>query len=236
MNVVRWIANNAPEPVLVVLKPIYRRSRTLALQIADSLKIIGPSSIYDENYYAKRQEDPWRSDAQIVAIAIREYFNPESVIDFGCAIGAHLEPFYEEDIEIKGVEGNPAAFKYAVIPSKHLEQHDLREPYETEQSYDIALCFEVAEHIPEQFADVLVNTLVESSNTVIMTAATPGQGGTHHVNEQPREYWYKKFENEGMEYDSEAVEKIRSMIEVEETTWIPRNLMIFRSSSVMESL
>ena len=231
MKPVEWVSRNAPEPVLSVLRPIYRQS----LDIADSLKLVDPSSIYDESYYAKRREDPWRSDARAVATAIRDHFDPDSVIDFGCAIGAHLEPFYEEQIEIKGVEGNPAAFEYAVVPTDFLEEHDLREPYESDRTYDIALCFEVAEHLPEQFADVLVNTLVTSSDTVIMTAAPPGQGGTHHVNEQPSGYWHQKFESRGLVYDSEAVETLTDTIETEETSWILENLMVFRPRSSMQS-
>jgi SAM-dependent methyltransferase len=195
------------------------------------MKLIDPSTIYEENYYAKRREDPWRSDAHSVSRALREYFEPNSVIDFGCAIGAHLELFYEENIEIKGVEGNSDAFKYAVVPVEHLVEHDLREPYDPERSYDIAFCFEVAEHLPEEYADVLVDTLTKSSDTIVMTAAPPGQGGTHHVNEQPPEYWCDKFESRGFEYDSQDVETLVNRIEVEESIWIQENLMVFRSGT-----
>jgi hypothetical protein len=231
MNPVEWISKNAPEPILAVLRPIYRRSRRQILNVADSMKLIGPSTIYDESYYAKRLDDPWRSDAHTVARTIRDYFHPSSVIDFGCAIGSHLEPFHEENIEIKGVEGNPAAFEYAVVPTDYLIVHDLREPYDSQGSYDIALCFEVAEHLPEEYADILVDTLTEASDIVVMTAATPGQGGTHHVNEQPPEYWHRKFESRGFEYNSEAVQTLNDRIEVDESTWILENLMIFQSKS-----
>ena len=231
MNPAEWISKNAPEPILAVLRPIYRRPRRQILNVADSMKLIGPSTIYDESYYAKRLDDPWRSDAHTVARTIRDYFHPSSVIDFGCAIGSHLEPFHEENIEIKGVEGNPAAFEYAVVPTDYLIVHDLREPYDSQGSYDIALCFEVAEHLPEEFADVLVDTLTEASDIVVMTAATPGQGGAHHINEQPPEYWHRKFESRGFEHDSEAVQTLNDRIEVNEATWILDNLMVFQSKA-----
>ena len=162
--------------------------------------------------------------------AINEYLQPDSVIDFGCAIGAHLEPFYEDEVTIKGVEGNSKAFDYAVVPQEFLEEHDLRNRYEPEREYDLALCFEVAEHIPERYADTLVATLVEAGNTVVMTAATPGQGGTHHVNEQPREYWYEKFESHGYEYAQETVDDLSDKIVVDQSTWILENLMVFHNS------
>jgi len=198
--------------------------------MADSLRIIGPDSVYDEEYYRKRRNDPWRSDAHNTSKAIIDYFNPDTVIDFGCAIGAHLEAFKNEGIEIRGVEGNSDAIKHAIVSTEFLKLHDLRDPYQPERTYDLALCFEVAEHLPERYADVLVETLATSSNTVVMTAAPPGQGGTHHVNEQPREYWYEKFDDRGMRNDPEALEHLRNSIQVERTTWIPENLMVFRQS------
>ena len=237
MNITKIVSERAPEPILALIRPIYRRylrvkRRVISIpgSILDSWRVIGPNSIYDEDYYAKRKGDPWRSEAQHVGQVVNRYFTPDSVIDFGCAIGAHLEPFYERDVDIKGVEGNSKAFDHAVVPQDRLQQYDLRDRYSSKRTYDLVLCLEVAEHIPERYADNLVDTLVEAGETIVMTAATPGQGGTHHVNEQPREYWYKKFESRGYEYDSKAVSDLRDMIEVELTDWIPDNLMVFRQS------
>jgi len=231
MGLKNWVSENAPEPVLFVLRPIhrlYRRTVDFFFGFLDTRRIIGPEEIYNKSYYSKRKEDPWRSDAQDVGTSIKQYFDPDSVIDFGCAIGSHLEPFYNDGVEIKGVEGNPNAFDYAVVPRKHLEEYDLRDHYETEKRYDLVLCFELAEHLPKESADNLVDTLTQAGDTVVMTAATPGQGGTHHINEQPREYWHAKFESRGFEYDSEAVENLRSMIQVDQSTWITDNLMVYR--------
>ncbi|GAB3313424.1 hypothetical protein GCM10027355_05740 [Haloplanus salinarum] len=206
---------------------MYRTAINFLLGSLDSLRVIGPNFIYSENYYSKRKKDPWRTDAENISRAIRQYFAPDCVIDFGCAIGAHLELFYENGINIKGIEGNSDAFDHAVVPEEYLEQHDLRDRYDTEKEYDLVLCFELAEHLPERYADTLVDTLADAGKTIVMTAATPGQGGTHHVNEQPREYWYKKFESRGFEYDPDAVENLRDMIEVDRSTWVYENLMVF---------
>jgi SAM-dependent methyltransferase len=233
MNIVRLVSKYAPQPVLRVLRPIYRvfkDAMSAIAGVADSLRLIGPKRVYGEEYYAKRRDDPWRSDARRVSEAIKEYFRPNSVIDFGCAIGTHLEPFYESGATIHGVEGNPVAFEHAVVPEEYLEHHDLREPYEPDQIYDLVLCFEVAEHLPERFDDVFVDTLAESGDIVVMTAAPPGQGGTHHINEQNRDYWYEKFQSRGLEHDHEAVADLRECIEVDKTTWITPNLMVFRQS------
>jgi hypothetical protein len=55
---------------------------------------------------------------------------------------------------------------------------------------DVALSFEVAEHIDPEYASMLVANLTRRLPTrVIMTAAPPGQGGIAHVNCQPKQYW-----------------------------------------------
>src|SRR5262249_48198784 len=59
--------------------------------------------------------------------------------------------------------------------------------------YDIAISLDVAEHLPEKVADRYVGLLCGLSSIVIFSAATPGQGGTDHVNEQPHSYWIEKF-------------------------------------------
>lgn len=227
----RWIKKNSPKPVLNLLRTVRYEYVTRVTGFADAVKLIDPEDIYDEGYYVKRQTDPWRSDARVVAEAVRGRYDPESVIDFGCAIGNHLEPFYEDERRIQGVEGNVNALQHAVVPSMHIDHHDLREPYETDEKYDVALCFEVAEHIPKTHAETLVDTLSGAGDTVVMTAATPGQQGTHHVNLQPRSYWRERFERRGMTYDDDAVSALREEMDVTKTTWIPQNLMVFSSRS-----
>jgi hypothetical protein len=69
------------------------------------------------------------------------------------------------------------------------------------KSRDVAISFEVAEHLPEAYADRFVNLMCLGSDNVVVSAATPGQGGLDHVNEQPHEYWISKFSQRGYGYD-----------------------------------
>ena len=59
--------------------------------------------------------------------------------------------------------------------------------------FDLAICFEVAEHLEEHWADRLVDTLSDCAPIIVFSAATPGQGGSYHHNEQPHSYWLDKF-------------------------------------------
>lgn len=207
------------------------RIRDPLFTLADSHGLIGADFIYQGYYYRKRRSDPHRSEANEIAVTFDQEFDPDSVIDFGCAIGAYLEPFHEAGCTVKGIEGNRDAFKYAVVPTEHLEYHDLRRPYEAERAYDLVMSIEVAEHIPERFADTFVDTLVNAGETVVMTAAIEGQGGQHHVNEQPRSYWKGKFAERGLVYDGEAVERIRHRLDVDTFAHVPENLFVFRNPS-----
>lgn len=199
------------------------------MEKADQLKLLGPESIYAENYYAKRRKEPYRSETNRIGEVFKNEFNPETVIDFGCAIGTYLEPFYENNIDIQGVDANEGAFNHAVVPRKYLEYHDLREKYDSEKKYDLVISIEVAEHIPEKFTDTFVETLCNTSKEyIVMTAAPPGQGGTHHVNEKPREYWIDIFEQKGFKYQKEKVEELRNKINVEDVWHVKENLFVFK--------
>ncbi len=58
-----------------------------------------------------------------------------------------------------------------------------------DRRYDLAVCLEVAEHLPEASASKLVRQLTSAAPAVLFSAAVPGQGGTNHINEQWPDYW-----------------------------------------------
>jgi hypothetical protein len=74
---------------------------------------------------------------------------------------------------------------------------DLSFPFDLGRRFDLVQCLEVAEHLPERAADGLIDSIVRHGDVVLFSAAVPGQGGTHHVNEQPVEYWRDKFAARG---------------------------------------
>jgi len=70
---------------------------------------------------------------------------------------------------------------------------------------------EVAEHIEEQFVDNYLASIA-NGKVIAMTHATPQQGGHHHVNCQPPEYWIEKLDDRGyyLSEDNEEIRKIAS--------------------------
>lgn len=119
---------------------------------------------------------------------------PSRVIDVGCGPGIYLMPFKEAGIEVYGVDACPRKEGGGkLLKPSEFKRVDLRFPYVPELRFDLAICFEVAEHLPEHYADRLVDTLSDCADIVIFSGAVPGQGGTYHMNEQPHEYWLNKF-------------------------------------------
>lgn len=66
---------------------------------------------------------------------------------------------------------------------------------------DLAVCFEVGEHLDERYADRLVSKLCAAAPIVAFTAAVPEQPGPGHVNCQWPEYWAEKFRARGRRCD-----------------------------------
>lgn len=187
-----------------------------------------PVDYYDEAYYTRRLSKAWRADSDSIAAAVYHEFDPRRVIDFGCAVAVELSWLFEHGVGVIGVDVHPAAIDHAVIPDECMVRHDLKEPYVALKDFDVAMCLEVAEHLPESAAETLVGSCVGAANTVVFTAATPeAGGGTHHVNEQPREYWIERFERQGYGYDETAAEALRERMTVVKKTWIPERLFVF---------
>ncbi|MBQ6971931.1 MAG: hypothetical protein IJP86_06205 [Synergistaceae bacterium] len=88
-----------------------------------------------------------------------------------------------------------------VIPSECFTQYDLSTPglkdVIPEERFSLTISSEVAEHIDAKFSDAFMDNLTSFSDVILFSAAIPGQGGTHHVNEQWPSYWAEKFRARG---------------------------------------
>jgi SAM-dependent methyltransferase len=116
-----------------------------------------------------------------------------SVVDFGCGQGAWLSVWAESGAAVTGVDGpyvDPG--RLLIEPDKFLRM-DLAEPIDLGRTFDLVQSLEVAEHLPKSKAPQFVDTLIRHGTMILFSAAVPGQGGEHHVNEQPLEYWRRHF-------------------------------------------
>jgi hypothetical protein len=99
--------------------------------------------------------------------------------------------------------------------------------------FDLAYSFEVAEHLPAEIGQRMVEFMAGCAPAVLFTAAIPGQGGMGHVNEQPPEYWIQRFEAVGMIYDEKMTREVRGKFEEERVAaWFATNAIVLRHTKL----
>jgi hypothetical protein len=137
------------------------------------------------------------SSAKIIVPLVMNLIRPKSVADVGCATGAWLSVFQEHGVKsIVGLDGTYIDTKDLLIPPDSYQSTDLARPFSLAKPYDLAISLEVAEHLPSSSAKGLVHSLCQLAPVVLFSAAIPGQGGEHHVNERWPNYWKRLFASE----------------------------------------
>lgn len=132
--------------------------------------------------------------------ALYEIFRPTSVLDVGCGVGHWAKAFLENGVEdVYGIDGAHVEKRALQIPEGNFLAYDLNDigSLSLNRKYSLAICLEVAEHLPEQKAADLVNFLVKHADYIMFSAAIPFQTGENHLNEQPFDYWQALFNENG---------------------------------------
>ena len=112
--------------------------------------------------------------------------------------------------------------------------HDLTKPLNLDRRFDLVMSLEVAEHLDSRFAPVFVESLVRHGDVVLYSAAVPGQGGNHHVNEQWPSYWVELF----AEHDFRPYDVLRGNLWGNPAVewWYQQNCLIFASAEAAARL
>jgi SAM-dependent methyltransferase len=156
-----------------------------------------PRALYPEGFFSA-ETLPSSSSAGRVVPVLQQLYAPTSVLDVGCGLGHWLAAFRSRGVsDVLGLDGSYVPVQRLAIPASAFKVVDLQHPPELERRFDLALCLEVGEHLPAESADALVRLLVAASDTVVFSAAVPGQGGQHHINEQWQSYWARIFGQHG---------------------------------------
>ena len=133
------------------------------------------------------------SSAVAIVDLVLQYLDPKSVVDVGCGTGTFLQEFEKRGVAtILGLDGPATKAAFGPDESNFLAVN-LAEPVELTRRFDLALCLEVAEHLPAGSADLLVETLTDLAPVVLFSAAHPAQGGQGHINERWPVYWQRRF-------------------------------------------
>ena len=161
--------------------------------------------------------------------------SPASVLDVGCGAGAWLSEYLECGIaDCLGVDGAYVQQKSLLVPAAHFESQDVSQLFDLGRRFDIVQCLEVAEHLAQSASDTLVANLTRHSDKVLFSAATPGQGGEFHINEQTYEYWRALFAGHGYK----PFDFVRPMIKGDRTVepWYRRNIVLYVAEAAIPGL
>lgn len=133
-------------------------------------------------------------------------FALRSVLDIGAGMGHAANYFHKAGMQVVAIEGLAENCNKSVFPSIQVDL--TKAPVVC--SVDLVNCIEVVEHIEEQYLDNLLDSLC-CGKIILMTNALPGQGGYHHVNEQPTEYWITHLKKRGCSLSVDDTQRIRTL-------------------------
>lgn len=166
--------------------------------------------LYPVTFYESLRARGWRT--QIVGEALMSVFQPKSVVDVGCGSGELVQFFEHSGIRSFGIEGTSNALE--VIPSSRsgIFIMDLRLKQELNLFFDLALCFNVAEHIDPEYDGVFVENLTRMGRGIAFAATFGPIVSNHAFNMRPLREWEEKFNSFGFFTNVERVEKFKRAI------------------------
>ncbi len=156
-----------------------------------------PTTLYTPQFFEDRVKGSIESAEHIVPF-LQEITGCRSVIDVGCGLGTWLSVFQKCGIEdFRGIDGTYVNQDQLRIPRDRFIAADLTKLPLIDRQFDVAICLEVAEHLPSTADETLLNFLIGLSPVIAFSASIPFQDGTNHINEQWIEHWVQRFESRG---------------------------------------
>jgi glycosyltransferase involved in cell wall biosynthesis len=178
-----------------------------------------------ENCNLEQIDEEEKPFAENLASWFKNHAVPDAkIVDIGCGLGTYVNALRDVGFDAVGYDIDPK-----VKGRPNLFHEDL---FTVNDQGNIVICLEVAEHIHEKLSDNVVKAVcknVAPGGVIIWTAAKPGQGGTGHINCQPKEYWEDKFNKEGFIRDRDIENSILNHVtQGYYMGWFVNNLMVLK--------
>ena len=140
-------------------------------------------------------------------------FRTKTFIDIGCGPGGQIKVASDLGLLAFGVDGDPLM---AENPKVQLMDFSVTKASADNivslpecGYFDIGWSTEFLEHVDAEYIPNFMPAFA-LCKYVVITHATPGQGGFHHVNEQIFDYWENIFEEYGLIHNYKLTKKIRA--------------------------
>lgn len=148
---------------------------------------------YDAAFFAEESRVAL-SAAEVVLPGVLEATQAKSVVDVGCGTGAWLSVAKSLGCRVRGVDGFTPRGELMISDAEfsHIDLTNGMACF----GFDLAICLEVAEHLPRGSASALVEGLC-GVRYVLFSGAHPGQRGVNHINEQWSTWWAELFAEHG---------------------------------------
>jgi hypothetical protein len=156
-------------------------------------------SSYSRDFFLVYNQGSYQSAKAILPIVF-DLVSPQSVVDIGCGVAPWLAAARDLGAtDTLGIDGEYVDRNLLMVPQECFLAADLSLPITVSRKFQLAICMEVAEHLPASSSTMFIKSLCALSPVVLFSAAIPGQGGTGHLNEQWPPYWEKLFNDCGFE-------------------------------------
>lgn len=191
---------------------------------------------YADGFWALHAGGDWDG----FAAAILRHCTPRSIVDVGCGDGKLLAAIRRvaPEMPLLGIDSSPEALERAAVAGVPVHHHDLASARASHVAslrarlagFDVVLSLETAEHLPPWAGAGFVRTLART-RLVVFSAAQPGQGGTLHMNERPRDYWRGRFAARGFHVAAADPILRAAVASLELPPWYAANIQVFERSA-----
>lgn len=155
-------------------------------------------------------------------------FAVRSVLDIGCGLGHAAHYFHRQHgLPVIAVDGLEENVRRSIYPAVLVDLSEASVCCRV----DLVHCQEVVEHVDEKHLENVLGSLA-CGRTILMTNAVPGQGGRHHVNEQPVEYWIQHLKRYDCFVLPEDTRRVRALAQADGALYLAQTGLVLTNRSL----
>jgi SAM-dependent methyltransferase len=192
-----------------------------------------PENEYGKGFYDTQSTGSARSARRVLPL-VCEWVRPSTAIDVGSGVGTWVAELLRLGVDAIGIDGDWVRDDMLAIPADRFRRANLETltPEMVGRTFDLAISLEVAEHLSPAASERFVELLTRVAPVVLFSAAIPGQGGTHHVNERWQSFWGELFVKRGFHPFDTLRPRVRGNGEVD--WWYRQNVVMYATHSAAE--